>query len=74
MSDSRKKQVKGLTALSLTVAAVALLWLALSVAGDMPTALAQVGDTPTPEATMESGDDFGDQQLPPFEGKINPPQ
>ena len=69
-----RKQVKSLTAFSLTVAAVALLWLALSADGDMPTALAQMGDTPTPEATTESGDDFGDQKLPPFEGKINPPQ
>ena len=69
-----RKQVKGLTAFSLTVAAVALLWLALSADGDRPTALAQTGDTPTPEATTESGDDFGDQQLPPFEGKLNPPQ
>ena len=57
------KQVKRLTAFSLTVAAVAFLWLALSVAGDTPTALAQAGDTPTPEATTESGDDFGDQQF-----------
>lgn len=74
MSNSRKKQVKRLIAFSLTVAASVLLWLALSADGDMPTALAQTGDTPTPEATTESGDDFGDQQLPPFEGKINPPQ
>ena len=69
-----RKQVKRLAALSLTVVAVAVLWLALSVAGDTPTALAQTGDTPTPEANTESGDDFGDQQFPPFEGKINPPQ
>ena len=69
-----QKQVKRLTPFSLTVAAVALLWLALSADGDMPTALAQTGGTPTPEATTESGDDFGDQQLPPFEGKINPPK
>ena len=74
MSIQLRKQVKRLTAFSLTVAAVALLWLALSSDGDMPTALAQTGDTPTPEATTESGDDFGDQQFPPFEGKLNPPK
>ncbi len=51
-----------------------ILWLALSVASDTPMALAQAGDTPTPEATTESGDDFGDQPLPPFEGKLNPSQ
>ena len=69
-----RKQVKRLTAFSLTVAAVALLWLALSADGDRPMALAQTGDTPTPEANTESGDDFGDQQLPPIEGKLNPPE
>ena len=74
MSNSRKKHVKGLTAFGLTVAAVAFLWLALSVASDTPMALAQTVDTPTPEATTESGDDFGDQQFPPFEGKLNPPK
>lgn len=68
------KQVKGLTALSLTVAVVVILWLALSVASDTPMALAQAGDTPTPEATTESGDDFGDHQFPLFEGKLNPPK
>ncbi len=74
MNIHLRTQVKRLTALSLTVAAVMILWLALSVAGDMPTALAQTGDTPTPEANTESGDDFGDQQFPLFEGKLNPPQ
>ena len=74
LSIQLRKQVKRLTAFSLTVAAVAFLWLALSADGDTPTALAQTGDTPAPEATKESGDDFGDQQFPPFEGKINPPE
>lgn len=69
-----RKQVKALTALSLTVAAVALLWLALSATGDTPTARAQTADTPTPEASAEPDEDFGDQQLPPIDGKINPPQ
>jgi subtilisin family serine protease len=38
------------------------------------SAQAQTADTPTPEATAESGDEFGDQQLPPIEGKLNPPK
>ncbi|MYC07322.1 MAG: S8 family serine peptidase [Chloroflexi bacterium] len=46
-------QVKQLTALSLIVAAVGLLWLALSAGGDAPTAHAQTGDTPTPVPTTE---------------------
>ena len=53
------------------VIAMALLFAAL-VNGD--SAVAQTADTPTPEATEESGDNFGDQQLPPIEGKLNPPQ
>ena len=69
-----RKQVKRLTAFSLTVAAVSFLWLALSAAGDTPTALAQTADTPTPVPTAEQPGDFGIQDLPHIEGKLNPPQ
>ena len=50
---------------------MALLFAALAN-GD--SAVAQTADTPTPEATAESGNDFGDQLLPSIEGKLNPPQ
>ena len=61
---------KKLTTLSLTVAAVTLLWLALSAGGSAPTTQAQSADTPTPE----KGEEFGDQSLPPIEGKFSPPK
>ena len=67
------KPVKKLTTLGATIAAAALLWLALSVGDEAPTAVAQTADTPTPQATAEPGDP-GDQQLPPIKGKLNPPQ
>lgn len=74
MNINLRKQVKRLTAFGLTVAAVALLWLALSAAGDTPTALAQTGGTPTPEATTEPVDEQGVENFPPFEDKLNPPK
>ena len=37
-------------------------------------ALAQTADTPTPVPTPEQSDDSGVQNLPPIEGKLNPPQ
>ena len=59
--------------LSLAIAAsTALLFALLSDGGG--SAQAQTADTPTPEATAESGENFGDQQLPPIQGKLNPPQ
>ena len=67
------KHIKRLTTLSLSLAAAAILWLALSADGSAPAIFAQTGDTSTPEATVEPGDSGG-QQLPPLEGKINPPQ
>ncbi len=66
-----REHVKRLTALSLTVAAVALLWQALSAGDSTPTILAQAANTPTPEAIAGSGDQ---PALPPIEGKLNPPQ
>ena len=67
------KHIKRLTTLSLSLAAAAILWLALSADGSVPAIFAQTGDTSTPEATVEPGDSGG-QQLPPLEGKLNPPQ
>ncbi|MCY4577435.1 MAG: DVUA0089 family protein [Chloroflexi bacterium] len=64
-----QKFMTKLTTVSLIVAAMALLWLALS-AGD--SAQAQTPGTPTPEA--EPSGDIGDQILPPILDKLNPPQ
>ena len=59
--------------LTVTAAVFAMAFLFAALAnGD--SAVAQTADTPTPEATAESSDDFGDQQLPPIEGKLKPPQ
>ena len=52
------------------VFAMTLLFTALSNTG----ATAQTGDTPTPIPTTAPDDNFVIQDLPPFEGKINPPQ
>ncbi len=72
MKIEATKSMKKLTTLSLIVAAVALLWLALSAGGSAPTIQAQTGDTPTPAAEPSGG--IGDQILPPIEGKFNPPK
>ena len=74
MNLNARKSLKRLTTLSLIVTVVALLWLALSVGGSVPTIQAQTGDTPTPAAEAEPGGDIGDQILPPIEGKLNPPK
>ena len=50
---------------------MALLFMALSKGNP---AAAQTADTPTPVPTAEHPGDFGDQSLPPIEGKLNPPQ
>ena len=73
MYNCLRKQVKPLTALSLTVAAVLILWLALA-AGDTPTARAQTADTPTPVPINEQPDGSGGKDIPPVEGKTNPPK
>ena len=71
-----RKISKRILNLSLVVAiSTALLFALLSgEGGSSAQAQAQTADTPTPEATAESGDHFGDQQFPPFEGKLDPPQ
>ena len=69
-----RRQRKGLTAFGLTVAAAMILWLALSIAGDTSMALAQAGDTPTPEAATEPVDEQGVENFPTSEGKVNPPK
>ena len=53
------------------ILAMALLFMALSKGN--PVA-AQTTDIPTPIPTAEHPGDFGDQSLPPIEGKLNPPQ
>ena len=58
----------------LTIVAFCAMALLFAVLANHSPVAAQTADTPTPEATTESGDDFGDQQFPPFEGKINPPK
>ena len=68
-----QKHIERLTTPSLTVAAAAILWLALS-AGSTPTTQAQTADTPTPEATVAQEDEQGVENLPTTEGKPNPPR
>ncbi len=74
MSVNTPKISKRILNLFLVVAVSTALLFALLNGADNGRAQAQTGNTPTPEATAESGDDFGDQQFPPFEGKLNPPQ
>ena len=58
--------------LAATVFAMALLFAALANGN---SAAAQTADTPTPVPTAEQPDDTGSiQNLPPIEGKLNPPQ
>ena len=68
-----QKHIERLTTLSLTVAAAAILWLALS-AGSTLTTQAQTADTPTPEATVAQEDEQGVENLPTIESKPNPPR
>ena len=74
MSVNTRKISKRILNLSLVVAVSTALLFALLNGADNGRAQAQTADTPTPEATTESDDDFGDQQIPPIEGKLNPPQ
>ena len=69
-----RKHIKKLSTLSLSVAAAAILWLALSTGDSAPTTLAQTGDTPTPVPTLTQPEGSGIQNLPPIKGKLNPPQ
>ena len=59
MSMKVLKHIRKLSTLSLSVAAAALLWLALSAGGDAPTTLAQTADTPTPVSTPAQPDIAG---------------
>ena len=59
-------------ALLIAVAASAALFFALFFGSDNIRVQAQTGDTPTP--APEQGSDFGVQNLPPFEGNVNPPK
>ena len=74
MSVSTHKISKRILNLSLAVAVSTALLFALLYGDGSSSARAQTADTPTPEATAEPGDGFGDHQLPPIEGKLNPPQ
>ena len=69
-----RKHTRKLSTLSLSVAAAAILWLALSAGGDAPTTMAQTGDTPTPVPTPAQSEGSDIQNLPPIKGKLNPPQ
>jgi len=68
-----KRLIMKIAWLTVTTAvfAMALLFGALAN-GD--TAVAQTADTPTPVPTAEQTDGSSVQDLPPIEGKINPPQ
>ncbi len=74
MNNHLQGRVKQLAAISLTIAAVGLLWLALSAGGNAPMVLAQTGDTPTPQAATEPADEHGVENFTLIEGKINPPK
>ena len=74
MNKYLRGQVKQLAAISLTIAAVGLLWLALSAGGHTPRVLAQTSDTPTPQAATEPIDGQGVENFTLSEDKINPPQ
>ncbi|MYC07128.1 MAG: S8 family serine peptidase [Chloroflexi bacterium] len=74
MNNHLQGRVKQLAAISLTIAAVGLLWLALSAGGNAPTVLAQTGGTPTPQAATEPVDGQGVENATISEGKIKPPQ
>ena len=76
MNNHLQGRVKQLAAISLTIAAVGLLWLALSAGGNAPTVLAQTGGTPnpTPQAATEPVDGQGVENVTISEGKIKPPQ
>ena len=69
-----RKHIRKLSTLSLSIAAAAILWLALSAGGDAPTTMAQTGDTPTPVPTPAQSEGSDIQNLPPIKGKLNPPQ
>ena len=73
MHNYLRKQVKLLTTLSLTVAAVLILWLAFSAAADTPTARAQTADTPTPVPTVEQGDNTEEALRALAETQASPP-
>ena len=55
-------------------AAASLALLLMLVAGSDSIVQAQTPDTPTPEATQGPGDWDGVENLPPIEGKLNPPK
>ena len=68
------KLANRLLSASIVVAAAALLLLALLFADTDATAQAQTLDTPTAGPGPEQPGDFGEQRLPPIEGKLNPPK
>ena len=56
------------------LAAMFAMALLCAVLASPEPATAQTGGTPTPGATPEQPYDLGDQNLPPIEGKLNPPK
>ena len=71
MKDAGLK-TRATLAVSAAAAAVLLLLLFLAAGAQTGSVQAQTADTPTPTPTQ--ADDFDAQNLPPLEGKINPPK
>ena len=71
MKDAGLK-TRATLAVSAAAAAVLLLLLFLAAGAQTDSVQAQTADTPTPTPTQ--ADDSGAQNLPPLEGKINPPK
>ena len=68
------KSSKSLLTLLIAIAASAMLFIGLLSGSSIGAAQAQTADTPTPVPTPEQPDDSGVQNLPPIEGKLNPPK
>ena len=68
------KPPRQLLSLSLAIVASTALFLILLFSSRDPFVRAQTGETPTPEASPAVEEGFGVQNLPPIEGKLNPPQ
>ena len=69
-----KNLAKRPLSLLFALAASAVLLLTLLADNGSMNLHAQSADTPTPEPAAEPGFDIGEEQLPPIEGKLNPPK
>ena len=68
------KPPRQLLSLSLAIVASTALFLTLLFSSQDPFVRAQTGETPTAEASPAVEEGFGVQNLPPIDGKLNPPQ